>query len=38
MSGDIEYSQEFVDVDGACIGVQVYPEPDGPAGAPVVVL
>ncbi|MBQ0897394.1 alpha/beta fold hydrolase [Micromonospora sp. U56] len=38
MSGDIEYSQEFVDVDGARIGVQVYPEPDGPAGAPVVVL
>ncbi|MEH0844986.1 alpha/beta fold hydrolase [Micromonospora sp. CPCC 205711] len=38
MSGEIEYIQEFVDVDGARIGVQVYPEPDGPAGAPVVVI
>ncbi|MEH0986003.1 alpha/beta hydrolase family protein [Micromonospora sp. CPCC 205556] len=38
MSGEPEYSQEFVDVDGARIGIQVHPEPDGPPGAPVVVL
>lgn len=36
MSGD--YIQEFVDVDGARIGVQVYPEPAGPPGAPVVLI
>ncbi|MFD2766199.1 alpha/beta fold hydrolase [Micromonospora eburnea] len=36
MSG--EYTQEFVDVDGARLGVQIYPEPDGPPGAPVVVI
>lgn len=36
MSGD--YTQEFVDVDGARIGVQVYPEPAGPPGAPVVLI
>ncbi|WP_431934937.1 alpha/beta hydrolase family protein [Micromonospora sp. RP3T] len=36
MSG--EYAQEFVDVDGARIGVQVYSEPAGPPGAPVVVI
>jgi predicted alpha/beta hydrolase len=33
-----EYTQEFVDVDGARIGVQAYPEPDGAPGAPVVVI
>ncbi|MEV0157660.1 alpha/beta fold hydrolase [Micromonospora sp. NPDC050686] len=38
MRGDTEYTQEFVDVDGARLGVQVYPEPDGPPGAPVVVI
>ncbi|MFG2068839.1 alpha/beta fold hydrolase [Micromonospora tulbaghiae] len=36
MSGD--YTQEYVDVDGARIGVQVYPEPSGPPGAPVVLI
>ncbi|MGV9370565.1 alpha/beta hydrolase family protein [Micromonospora tulbaghiae] len=36
MSGD--YTQEYVDVDGARIGVQVYPEPAGPPGAPVVLI
>ncbi|MEH1164206.1 alpha/beta fold hydrolase [Micromonospora sp. CPCC 205539] len=38
MNGDSEYAQEFVDVDGGRLGVQVYPEPEGPAGAPVVVI
>ncbi|WCN83451.1 alpha/beta hydrolase family protein [Micromonospora sp. LH3U1] len=38
MNGDPEYAQEFVDVDGARLGVQIYPEPDGPADAPVVVI
>ncbi|MFJ6154721.1 alpha/beta hydrolase family protein [Micromonospora profundi] len=38
MNGDPEYTQEFVEVDGARIGVQIYPEPDGPPGAPVVVI
>ncbi|MFJ6197857.1 alpha/beta fold hydrolase [Micromonospora sp. NPDC092111] len=38
MSGNAEYTQEFVDVDGARLGIQVYPEPDGPPGAPVVVI
>ncbi|MBQ0901461.1 alpha/beta fold hydrolase [Micromonospora sp. U21] len=38
MNGDTEYAQEFVDVDGARLGVQVYPEPAGPAGAPMVVI
>ncbi|MEU5784419.1 alpha/beta hydrolase family protein [Micromonospora lupini] len=38
MNGDPEYTQEFVDVDGARLGVQVYPEPAGPPGAPVVVI
>ncbi|MEV7330510.1 alpha/beta fold hydrolase [Micromonospora sp. NPDC093244] len=38
MNGEAEYAQEFVDVDGARLGVQVYPEPAGPAGAPVVVI
>jgi predicted alpha/beta hydrolase len=33
-----EYTQEFVDVDGARIGVQVHAEPDGPPGAPVVLI
>ncbi|WBB71795.1 alpha/beta fold hydrolase [Micromonospora sp. WMMD1128] len=34
----VEYAQEYVDVDGARIGVQVYPEPAGRSGAPVVVI
>ncbi|MGC4807543.1 alpha/beta fold hydrolase [Micromonospora sp. DT233] len=38
MSAAEEYTQEFVDVDGARLGVQVYPEPAGPADAPVVVI
>ncbi|GAB3957441.1 hypothetical protein GCM10027614_72920 [Micromonospora vulcania] len=38
MNGDPEYAQEFVDVDGGRLGMQVYPEPAGPAGAPVVVI
>ncbi|SCG72561.1 alpha/beta hydrolase family protein [Micromonospora coxensis] len=38
MSGEPEYTQEHVEVDGARIGVQVYPEPDGPPGAPMVVI
>lgn len=33
-----EYRQEFVDVDAHRIGVQIYPEPAGPDGAPVVVI
>ncbi|MEV1328632.1 alpha/beta fold hydrolase [Micromonospora costi] len=37
MSGEIEYAQEYVDVDGDRLGVQVYPEPDRP-GAPIVVI
>ncbi|MGC4794251.1 alpha/beta fold hydrolase [Micromonospora saelicesensis] len=38
MNGDPEYAQEFVDVDGGRLGVQVYPEPAGVSGAPVVVI
>ncbi|MGC5662379.1 alpha/beta fold hydrolase [Micromonospora sp. WMMD723] len=38
MSGDAEYTQEFVDVDGARIGIQVYPEPAGTSAAPVVLI
>ncbi|WP_328338362.1 alpha/beta hydrolase family protein [Micromonospora sp. NBC_00421] len=38
MSGDTEYTQEFVDVDRARLGIQVYPEPDGAPDAPVVVI
>ncbi|SCF28818.1 alpha/beta hydrolase family protein [Micromonospora mirobrigensis] len=38
MNGEPEYRQEFVDVDGARIGVQRYPEPEGVTGAPVVVI
>ncbi|MBM0238091.1 alpha/beta fold hydrolase [Micromonospora sp. ATA32] len=33
-----EYTQEFTDVDGGRIGLQTYPEPDGPPGAPAVVV
>ncbi|MGW0433777.1 alpha/beta hydrolase family protein [Micromonospora sp. NPDC003197] len=33
-----EYTQEFVDVPGGRLGVQVYPEPDGVVGAPIVVI
>ncbi|WP_225854496.1 alpha/beta fold hydrolase [Micromonospora sp. ALFpr18c] len=38
MNGEPEYAQEFVDVDGARLGVQVYPEPAGPPGAPMVLI
>ncbi|MGW5576881.1 alpha/beta hydrolase family protein [Micromonospora chokoriensis] len=38
MSGEPEYAQEFVDVDGGRLGVQVYPEPAGTTDAPVVVI
>ncbi|MEU8375111.1 alpha/beta fold hydrolase [Micromonospora sp. NPDC048894] len=38
MSGDVAYTQEFVDVDGARIGIQVYPEPVGAPGGPAVVI
>ncbi|MGS2617217.1 alpha/beta hydrolase family protein [Micromonospora sp. LZ34] len=34
----MEYAQEFVEVDGARLGVQVYPEPAGVTQAPVVVI
>ncbi|MGC5030622.1 alpha/beta fold hydrolase [Micromonospora sp. DT229] len=34
----MEYVQEFVQVDGARLGIQVYPEPTGPAEAPVVLV
>ncbi len=33
-----EYQQEFVDVDGARLGLQVYPEPDGAHDAPLVLI
>ncbi|NJP34350.1 alpha/beta hydrolase family protein [Micromonospora thermarum] len=32
-----EYQQEFVDVDGARLGLQVYPEPDGGGDALVLI-
>ncbi|MFC5945166.1 alpha/beta fold hydrolase [Micromonospora harpali] len=38
MSAPGEYTQEYVDVDGARLGIQVHPEPDGAPGAPVVVI
>ncbi|RZU74515.1 putative alpha/beta hydrolase [Micromonospora kangleipakensis] len=38
MSGEPEYSQEYIDVDGTRIGVQTYPDPDGAPDAPVVVI
>ncbi|PZF83101.1 alpha/beta hydrolase family protein [Micromonospora deserti] len=38
MNATAEYQQEFVEVDGARIGIQVYPEPDGAADAPLVVV
>ncbi|MFF4878559.1 alpha/beta fold hydrolase [Micromonospora sp. NPDC000668] len=38
MNGDPEYAQEFVDIAGGRLGVQIYPEPTGAAGAPVVVI
>jgi predicted alpha/beta hydrolase len=38
VSGEPEYSQEFIDVDGARIGVQTYPDPDGTPDAPVVLI
>ncbi|MGW3889804.1 alpha/beta hydrolase family protein [Micromonospora chokoriensis] len=38
MNGDPEYAQEFVDVDGGRLGVQVYPEPTGTTDAPVVLI
>ncbi|MFV2103411.1 alpha/beta fold hydrolase [Micromonospora sp. LOL_024] len=34
----VEYQQEYVQVDGARLGVQVYPEPDGMADAPMVLI
>ena len=34
----MEYRQEFVEVDGARIGLQVYPEPDGVTDAPLVLI
>ncbi|RKN45537.1 alpha/beta fold hydrolase [Micromonospora endolithica] len=34
----MDYRQEFVEVDGARIGLQVYPEPDGVPDAPVVLI
>ncbi|MDM4718275.1 alpha/beta fold hydrolase [Micromonospora sp. WMMA1363] len=33
-----EYQQEFVDVEGARLGLQIYPEPEGVADAPVVLI
>ncbi|GAB3150390.1 hypothetical protein GCM10027290_37910 [Micromonospora sonneratiae] len=33
-----EYEQEFVDVDGGRLGIQLYPEPENVTGAPVVVI
>ncbi|MEH0973703.1 alpha/beta fold hydrolase [Micromonospora sp. CPCC 205546] len=38
MNATGEYRQEFVEVDGARIGLQVYPEPDGVADAPLVLI
>ncbi|GAA4564062.1 alpha/beta fold hydrolase [Micromonospora coerulea] len=38
MSGEPEYIQEFIDVDGARIGVQTYPDPAGVPDAPVVLI
>ncbi|MFF3855026.1 alpha/beta fold hydrolase [Micromonospora sp. NPDC002575] len=38
MSAPGEYTQEYVDVDGARLGIQIYPEPDGAPNAPVVVV
>ncbi|MGW0503916.1 alpha/beta hydrolase family protein [Micromonospora sp. NPDC003241] len=34
----MEYLQEYVQVDGARLGIQVYPEPVGVTGAPVVLI
>ncbi|WP_433392341.1 alpha/beta hydrolase family protein [Micromonospora sp. KLBMP9576] len=38
MNATVEYRQEYVEVDGARLGLQVYPEPDGVADAPVVLI
>jgi predicted alpha/beta hydrolase len=38
VNGEPEYAQEFVDVDGGRLGVQVYPDPPGTTDAPVVVI
>ncbi|SCL32494.1 Predicted alpha/beta hydrolase [Micromonospora nigra] len=38
MNATGKYAQEFVEVDGARIGVQVYPEPEGVTDAPVVLV
>ncbi|RLK22521.1 putative alpha/beta hydrolase [Micromonospora sp. M71_S20] len=38
MNATGEYRQEFVEVDGARIGLQVYPDPDGVADAPLVLI
>jgi predicted alpha/beta hydrolase len=38
VNGDPEYAQEFVEVDGGRLGVQIYPEPTGVTDAPVAVI
>ncbi|MFG1888001.1 alpha/beta fold hydrolase [Micromonospora sp. NPDC049051] len=38
MNATGEYRQEFVEVDGARLGLQVYPEPDGVTDAPLVLI
>ncbi|MEW2375022.1 alpha/beta fold hydrolase [Micromonospora sp. NPDC047812] len=38
MNATGEYRQEFVEVDGARLGLQVYPDPDGVADAPLVLI
>ncbi|MGC5329133.1 alpha/beta fold hydrolase [Micromonospora sp. DT62] len=38
MNATGEYRQEFVEVDGARIGLQVYPDPEGVADAPLVLI
>ncbi|MGW4502726.1 alpha/beta hydrolase family protein [Micromonospora sp. NPDC004336] len=38
MSATGEYRQEFVEVDGARLGLQVHPEPDGVDDAPLVLI
>lgn len=38
MTTSLEFRQEFVDRGSDRIGIQIYPEPDGPAPAPVVVI
>ncbi|MDG4798780.1 alpha/beta fold hydrolase [Micromonospora sp. WMMD1082] len=38
MNTEVEYAQEFVQVEGARLGIQVYPEPAGVVDAPVVLI